>query len=159
MIVKLWILNRYCFHFNFLISIASGARKSKVSKENGMKACWLLEHAFSCLTILLEKNLWAVCPTKKPPVLSTAIGETPIKSTNACFPPIHPYPKTHVGLRVDLLSHGSVKKFTGASFFTNTHTRLNIWNRTFLTKSYRYLSSRGYLQWITCSPNVSMHTL
>lgn len=46
------------------------ARKSKASKTNDIKTCWLLEHTFSCLVTLLEMTLRDSCPTIKFSILS-----------------------------------------------------------------------------------------
>ncbi|MCI39107.1 hypothetical protein A2U01_0060336, partial [Trifolium medium] len=62
----------------------------------------------------------AACPTIKSSVVNPTSGETPVKSTQACFPPTQSSPS----LNVDLPSNGPVKKFTDASFFTDTHARL-----------------------------------
>jgi len=140
-------------------STASGARKPKVSKANGIKACWLSEHAFSCLASLLDATFRAVCPTVKGLTPNPTSGETPVKSTQTCFPPTHPYTITSAGLNVDLLSSGSVKKFIGASFFTDIPARLNISKSTSLTKSCLYLNPGSSLQWTTYSPKVSRHAL
>lgn len=44
-------------------STTFGSRKPKVSNTNSIKACWLSEHAFSCLATLLKAALRASCPT------------------------------------------------------------------------------------------------
>ena len=85
-------------------------------------------HAFSCLATLLDAALRAACPTVKGLTPNPTSGETLVKSTQACFPPTHPYTIASAGLRVDLLSSGSVRKFTCASFFTDIPARLNISN-------------------------------
>lgn len=87
------------------------------------------EHVFSYLATLLKAVLSVVCLIVKLPVLSPTSGETPIKSTHACFPYTDIYTRAYVGLRVDFLSCGPVKKFTGASFFTDTPACLNISNK------------------------------
>jgi len=116
-------------------STTSGARKSKVSKANGIKTCRLSEHTLSCLATLLDATFRVVCHTVKGPTPNPTSGETPVKSTQACFPPTHPYIITSAGLSVDLLSNGSVRKFTNASFFTHIPARLNISKSTSLTKN------------------------
>lgn len=129
--ISLWTLCK--------ISIAFGARKPKVSKIYGMKVCWLSEHAFSCLTTLLEATLRVVCLIVKPLVHSPTSGETPFNSTQACLPHTHPYTRISVGLIVDIPSCGSVNKFTDASFFIDTPVHQNISNMTSLTRSCQYL--------------------
>ena len=99
------------------------------------------------------------CPTVKCPTPNPTSSETPVKSTQACFPPTHPYTIPSAGLSVDLLSSGSVRKFTGAFFFNDIPARLIISKNTSLTKSCLYLKPRSSLQWTTCSPKVSRHTL
>jgi len=140
-------------------STASGARKPKVSKANGIKTCWLSEHAFSCSATLLDAAFRAACPTVKGPTPNPTSGETPVKSTQACFPPTHPYTIISAGLSVDLLSSGSVRKFIRTSFFTDIPARLNISKSTSLTKSCLYLNPGSSLQWTTCSPKVSRYAL
>ncbi|KAJ0828469.1 hypothetical protein HanRHA438_Chr17g0837551 [Helianthus annuus] len=43
-------------------STASGVRKPKVSKANGINTCWLSRHAFSCLVTLPEAAFKAEIP-------------------------------------------------------------------------------------------------
>ena len=117
-------------------STTSGARKLKVSKTNGIKACWLSEHAFSCLATLLDAAFRAACPTVKALTSNPTCGETSVKSTHACFPPTHPYTITSACLSVDLLSCRSIRKFIGASFFTDTLVHLNISKNTSLTNYF-----------------------
>ncbi|KAL4589777.1 hypothetical protein LXL04_002687 [Taraxacum kok-saghyz] len=119
----------------FRRSTASGARKPK-------------EAAFK-----------AACPIVKPSFLKPTRGETPVRSTQACFPPIHPKTKISAGLRVDLPSNGSVKKLTGASFLAEIPARLNTSKRTSLTMSCWYLKPGRFLQCIACSPKESKHAL
>ena len=140
-------------------SIASGARKLKLSKANGIKTWWLSEHAFSCLVTLLDATFRAACPTIKGPAPNPTSGETLVKSTQSCFPPTHSYTITSADLSVDLLSSGSVRKFTGASFFTDIPVGLKISKSISLTKSCLYLKPGSSLQWTTCSPKLSRHTL
>ncbi|PNX76148.1 trafficking protein particle complex subunit 1-like protein, partial [Trifolium pratense] len=66
---------------------------------------------------------------------SSTSGETPVKSTQACFPPTHPNTRTFVGRSVDLPSCGSVKKFTGASFFTEIPARLKFFGGSEISPS------------------------
>lgn len=122
-------------------------------------AVLLSEETFSYLTTLFEMVLWVVCLTVKSLVLSPASGETHVKSKHAYFSPSHSYSRTSVVLSINLLSCGSVKKFTGTSFFTHTMSCQTISNKTSLTRSYRYLKSRSFLQWIVCFLTVSKHTL
>ena len=75
------------------------------------------------------------------------------------FFPTHPYTITSADINVDLLSNESVRKFAGASFFTNTSARLNISKSKSLTKSCMYLKSKSSLQWTAYSPKVSRHPL
>lgn len=133
------------------ISTASGARKPKLSKANEKKTCWLLKHVFLCLITLLEVALRVICSILKCIVLSLVNGETLIKSTHVCFPQTHPHTITYIDLRVDLPSYVSVKKLIDASFFIDTHARLNISNITYLTKSYQYLNLWSSLKWIAYS--------
>jgi hypothetical protein len=104
-------------------------------------------------------NFEAVYPTVKFSVVNPTRGENPVKSTYACFPPTQPYTKTSADLNVDLPSSGSVKKFTCASFFTDTHARLKTSKMTSRTRSFLYLKPRSSRQWIACSPNLSRHAL
>ncbi|KAL4558242.1 hypothetical protein LXL04_036440 [Taraxacum kok-saghyz] len=106
-----------------------------------------------------EAAFKAACPIVKPSFLKPTRGETPVRSTQACFPPIHPKTKISAGLRVDLPSNGSVKKLTAASFLEEIPTRLNTSKRTSLTMSCRYLKPGRSLQRIACSPNESKHAL
>jgi hypothetical protein len=111
--------------------------------------------------------VWPLCMKQLPglpvpvkvPVPNSTSGETPVKSTHACFPPTHPYTITSAGLRVYCPSRGSVKKFTGAFFFTDIHARLKISKRTSRTKSCLYLKPGSSLQCMTCSPKLSRHAL
>ncbi|KAL4589317.1 hypothetical protein LXL04_002223 [Taraxacum kok-saghyz] len=98
-------------------------------------------------------------PIVKPSFLKPTRGETPVRSTQACFPPIHPKTKISAGLRVDLPSNGSVKKLTGASFLAEIPARLNTSKRTSLTMSCLYLKPGRSLQCIACSPKESKHAL
>ncbi|KAL4584369.1 hypothetical protein LXL04_008969 [Taraxacum kok-saghyz] len=106
-----------------------------------------------------ETAFKAACPIVKPSFLKPTRGETPVRSTQACFPPIHPKTKISPGLRVDLPSNGSLKKLTGASFLAEIPARLNTSKRTSLTMSCRYLKPGRSLQCIACSPNESKHAL
>ena len=90
-------------------STSSGVSKQKVSKANGIKVCWLSEHVFSCLTTLFDAAFKAACPKVKDLTSNPTSGETPVKSTQACFPPTHPYTITSTDLSVDLLSSRSVE--------------------------------------------------
>ena len=99
----------------------------------------IVGHNFSCLTTLFDVTFMAACPTVKGPTPNPTSGETPVKSTHACFSPTNLYTITFAGLSVDLLSSGLVKKFIDASFFTDTPARLNISKRTSLTKLCMYL--------------------
>jgi hypothetical protein len=100
---------------------------------------------------LLEPTLRASCPTVKSPTHNTTSGETPIKTTQTCFPPIHQYTRTSARRSVDLPSCGSVKKFTSVSFFTEISACLKISKSTSLTKSCMYLKPKNSLQWTACS--------
>lgn len=73
--------------------------------------------------------------------------------------PTHPYTIISISLSVDLHSCGSVKKYAGASFFTDTPSRQNISNKTSVINSCRYLNPRSSLQWMACSTNISKYTL
>ncbi|KAL4582492.1 hypothetical protein LXL04_007042 [Taraxacum kok-saghyz] len=106
-----------------------------------------------------EAAFKAAWPTINPSFLKPTRGETPVRSTQACFPPIHPKTKISAGLRVDLPSSGSVKKLTGASFLADIPARLNTSKRTSLTMSCRYLKPGRSLQCTACSPNESKHAL
>jgi len=127
-------------------STTYGARKTKVSNANGIKACWLWEHAFSCLTTLLDATFRDACPIIKSSAPNPTSGKTLIKFTHACFPLTHAYTITYAGLSVDLLSSRSVSKFTCVFFFTNTPARLNISKRTSLTKSCIFFKPKSSLQ-------------
>ncbi|KAL4578318.1 hypothetical protein LXL04_014439 [Taraxacum kok-saghyz] len=106
-----------------------------------------------------EAAFKAAWPIIKLSFLKPTRGETPVRSTQACFPPIHPKTKISAGLRVDLPSSGSVKKLTGASFLADITARLNTSKRTSLTMSCRYLKPGRSLQCTACSPNESKHAL
>ncbi|KAL4577430.1 hypothetical protein LXL04_013539 [Taraxacum kok-saghyz] len=106
-----------------------------------------------------EAAFKAACPIVKPSFLKPTRGETPVRSTQSCFPPIHPKTKISAGLRVDLPSNGSVRKLTGASFLADIPARLNTSKRTSLTMSCRYLKPGRSLQCTACSPNESKHAL
>lgn len=125
-------------------SIASGAKKSKVSKVNGMKhdfeTCFLMFYHFICT------NFKRCLSRSKTPVFNLTTGESLVKCTQTCFSPIHPYTRTSDGLSFDLPSHGSIKKFTGVYFFIDISTRRNISNMTSLTRSCRYLKLGSSLQ-------------
>jgi len=110
-----------------------------MSKANGIKTCRLSQDAFSCLAILFDAAFRDASPTVKVSTLNPTSGETPCKS---CFPPTHPYSITYASLSIDLLSSGSVRKFTCTSFFTSTSARLNISKKSFLKKSYMYLKPK-----------------
>jgi len=62
-----------------------------VSKENGIKACYLLGHTFSSLANLLDPTFLAAFPTVKISTSNPTSGETPVKFTHACYSPTHPY--------------------------------------------------------------------
>ncbi|MFS7949827.1 hypothetical protein Hanom_Chr06g00576161 [Helianthus anomalus] len=47
--------------------------------------------AFSCLATLPASALVIACPATNPWSLSPTRGDTPVKSTHACFPPSHPH--------------------------------------------------------------------
>lgn len=113
----------------YKIFITSSAKKLKVSKENCMKACRLSKHAFSWLNILLEMALMVAHPTVKHIAPNSTNGETPFKSTHACFYPTYPYTRIFVGLSVDISSYGPVKKFIDAFYFKDTRVRRNISNK------------------------------
>jgi hypothetical protein len=90
----------------FKRSTVYGARKKKVSNAIDIKICCLSKYVFSCLAVMFEAVLWVACPTN---------------STQAWFLPTHQYIRTSADWSVDILSCGSVKKFTGASFLIDTH--------------------------------------
>lgn len=102
---------------------------------------------------------WAVCSIVKSPILSLTSGKIPINSTRVCFHHTHSYTRSSAGLRIDLSSCESVKKLTSAYYLKDTHKRLNISNRIFLTKSCWYLNHGSFFQWIVCFLNVSKHAL
>ncbi|KAL4588443.1 hypothetical protein LXL04_001333 [Taraxacum kok-saghyz] len=106
-----------------------------------------------------EAAFKAACPIVKPAFLRPTRGETPVRSTQACFPPIYPKTKISAGLRVDLPSNGSVRKLTGASFLADIPGHLNTSKRKSLTMSCRYLKPGRSLQCTACSPNESKHAL
>ncbi|MFS7986143.1 hypothetical protein Hanom_Chr11g01006941 [Helianthus anomalus] len=72
---------------------------------------------FSCLVTFLASALVSASPATNLWSLSLMRGDTLVKSTHVCFPPSHPKTRMSAGRREDLPSNGSVKKFTGASFF------------------------------------------
>ncbi|MFS7958571.1 hypothetical protein Hanom_Chr07g00680201 [Helianthus anomalus] len=45
---------------------------------------------FSCLDTLPASALVIACPATNPWSLNPTRGDTPVKSTHACFPPSHP---------------------------------------------------------------------
>ncbi|KAL4557477.1 hypothetical protein LXL04_035657 [Taraxacum kok-saghyz] len=106
-----------------------------------------------------EAAFKAAWPIVKLSFLKPTRGETPVRSTQACFPPIHPKTKISAGLRVDLPSNGSVKKLTDASFLAEIPARLNTSKITSLTMSCLYLKPGRSLQCIACSPKESKHAL
>ncbi|GAU34434.1 hypothetical protein TSUD_393870 [Trifolium subterraneum] len=53
--------------------------------------------ALQHLSNFLNSALRAACPTVKSPTPSPTSGETPVKSTQAWFPPTHPYTRTSAG--------------------------------------------------------------
>ncbi|MFS7985656.1 hypothetical protein Hanom_Chr11g01001061 [Helianthus anomalus] len=61
--------------------------------------------AFSCLAILPASALVIACPATNPWSLSPTRGDTPVKSTYACFPPSHPKTRMSAGRSVDLPSN------------------------------------------------------
>ena len=79
---------------------------------------------FLMFATLLDAAFRVACPTVKGLTPNPTSGETPVKSTHACFPPTHPYTITSAGLSVDLLSNGPVMKFIDVSFFTDTPASL-----------------------------------
>jgi hypothetical protein len=79
-------------------------------------------------------------------IFNLTSGETSVKSTHACFAPTQSQIRTSAVLKVDLPSRGLVYKFTYTSFFTYTHVRLKMSQRTSLTKSCLYLKSESFLQ-------------
>ena len=113
----------------------------------------------SCLTNLLETTLRIVYPMVKVSILNLTNSETPVKSTHACFPPTYSYTITSASWRVDRHSCGSVKKFTGASFFADIPAHLKTSKRTSRTKSCLYEKPGSSLQCTACSPKLSRHAL
>ncbi|MFS7972086.1 hypothetical protein Hanom_Chr09g00840641 [Helianthus anomalus] len=73
--------------------------------------------AFTCLATLPASALVIARPATNPWSLIPTRGDTPVKSTHACFPPSHPKTRMSADRSVDLPSKGSVKKFTGAFLF------------------------------------------
>jgi len=79
----------------------------------------ILKIRFSCLPILLDATFRDVCPIVRVTIPNPTSGETPIKFTHACFPPIYSYTITSASLSINLLSNESVRKFTYVSFFSD----------------------------------------
>jgi hypothetical protein len=101
----------------------------------------------SYLTILLEAALRAAHPTIKSSTPNPTSGTgNSIQINTSMFPSNHPYTRTSVGRNIDLLSCGSVKKFTDSSFFTEIPALLKISKKTSLTKSCLYLKPESSLQ-------------
>jgi len=86
----------------------------------------IVKNNVSCLTTLLVAALRDVCPITKSPTPQVGRPTNPAKSAHAHFSLINLFIRTSAGISVDLLSSGSVKKFTCASFFTNISNHLNI---------------------------------
>ena len=107
-------------------STTSSARKPKLSKANGIKTCLLSKHVFSCLATLFDAAFRVACPTTKPGPLIPQVVKPHSSLHMHVFALTHLYNITSTGLSVDLLSSGSIIKFTCASFFINTPARLNI---------------------------------
>ncbi|MFS7973766.1 hypothetical protein Hanom_Chr09g00860531 [Helianthus anomalus] len=55
--------------------------------------------AFSCLATLPASALVIACPATNPWSLSPTRGDTPVKSTHACFPPSHQKTRMSAGRR------------------------------------------------------------
>ncbi|MFS7988303.1 hypothetical protein Hanom_Chr11g01033161 [Helianthus anomalus] len=86
--------------------------------------------AFSCLATLPASALVIACPATNPWSLSPTRGDTPVKSTHACFPHSHPKTRMSAGRSVDLPSNGSVKKFTKQkSKWRKQNTRFTLFHR------------------------------
>ncbi|KAL4580031.1 hypothetical protein LXL04_016205 [Taraxacum kok-saghyz] len=111
-----------------------------------------VESAFSCFITLHETAFKAACPIVKPSFLKPTRGETPVRSRQPCFPPIHPKTKISAGLRVDLPSNGRF-------FLSRDPSTSEYIKRTYLTMSCRYLKPVRSLQCIACSPKESKHAL
>ncbi|MFS7899074.1 hypothetical protein Hanom_Chr17g01580771 [Helianthus anomalus] len=75
--------------------------------------------AFSCLATLAASSLVIAWPATNPWSLSPTRGDTPVKSTYACFPPSHPKTRISVDRRVDIHSNGSVKNVQIYQSFIN----------------------------------------
>jgi len=144
--IILWTLCRRSTTFD--------ARKPKVSKANGIKACWLSEHDFSCLTTLLDSAFRAACPTVKAPTPKLTSGETP-SQVHTCMFSSNPF-----------VHHNICRPKCRSSILwvsQKVHRRLLLHRYSrppeFITKSCLYLKSGSSLQWTTCSPKVSRHAL
>ncbi|MFS7958527.1 hypothetical protein Hanom_Chr07g00679691 [Helianthus anomalus] len=70
--------------------MASGAREPKVSKAKGIKTCWFSAQALACLSTFFDSAFLAANPATNPFSLKPTEGETPVRSTQACFPPAQP---------------------------------------------------------------------
>ncbi|KAJ0872045.1 hypothetical protein HanRHA438_Chr11g0519331 [Helianthus annuus] len=139
--------------------IASGAREPNVSKAKGTKTCWFSAQALACLSTFFDSAFLAACPATNPFSLKPTRGETPVRSTQACFPLAHPKTSRSAGRRVDLPSIGSVRKFTGASFLDEIPALLRMSHKTSRTQSCRYLNPGSSLQCTACSPYLSIQAL
>jgi hypothetical protein len=105
------------------------------------KKCWLYEQIFSFLTIFIEAILRVVCPTVKSSIPQV---EKLQSSQHMHVSFLHNH-KTEQ-LKLDLPLCGLIKKFRDTSFFTYTHVRLKMSQRTSLTKLYLYLKFGSSLQ-------------
>ncbi|MFS7944654.1 hypothetical protein Hanom_Chr06g00514771 [Helianthus anomalus] len=96
--------------------IASGAREPNVSKAKGTKICRFSAQALACLSIFFDSVFLATCPATNLFSLKPTKGETPVRSTQACFSPAQAKTSRSAGRKVDLSSIRSVRKFTEAFF-------------------------------------------
>ncbi|MFS7944658.1 hypothetical protein Hanom_Chr06g00514811 [Helianthus anomalus] len=70
--------------------IASGVREPNVSKAKGTKICRFSAQALACLSAFFYSVFLATCLATNPFSLKPTKGETPVRSTQACFSPAQP---------------------------------------------------------------------
>ncbi|MFS7998623.1 hypothetical protein Hanom_Chr12g01156101 [Helianthus anomalus] len=78
--------------------------------------------------------------------LSPIRRDTSVRSIQVCFLPSHPNTRTSACQRADHPSSGSVRKFTGASFFAEIPARFSRSQGTSSTTLRMYLKPDSSLQ-------------
>jgi hypothetical protein len=114
------------------------------------QTCWLLEHVFSCLAILLEAALRVVRPTLKSLTPSPTRGGNSSQIHTSMFPT---FTSIHQNIRWTKCRSSFLwasQEVHCASFFTKIYARLKISKSTSLTRSCLYLEAwelmTSYLQ-------------